>query len=140
MPAPSTIVVLSLSTVIFLARPRCSSVEVLELDAEVFADQRAAGQHGDVAQHGLAAIAEAGGLHGTHIEHAAELVDDQRRQRLAFDVFGDDQQRLARLADLLQQRHQLAQIADLLFVDQDVARLRARSPSSAGWLMKYGEM
>ena len=63
LPAPSTIVVASLSTVIFLARPSCSSVEVLQLHAQVFADQRAAGQHGDVAEHGLAAVAEAGGLH-----------------------------------------------------------------------------
>ena len=98
LPAPSTIVVLFLSTVIFLARPSCVEREVLELDAEVFADQRAAGEHGDVAQHRLAAIAEAGGLHGADVEHAAELVDDQGRQRFAFDVFGDDQQRLAGLA------------------------------------------
>ena len=50
---------------------------------------------GDVAQHRLAAIAEAGGLHRTDVEHAAELVDDQRGQGFALDVFGDDQQRLA---------------------------------------------
>ena len=95
---------------------------------------------GDVAQHRLAAVAEAGGLHRTDVEHAAELVDDQQRQRFALDVFGDDQQRLAGLGDLLQHRHQVAEVADLLLVDQDAARLRARSPSSAGRLMKYGEM
>ena len=38
-PAPWTIVVLSLVTVIFLARPSLSSADVLELDAEVFADR-----------------------------------------------------------------------------------------------------
>ena len=94
-------------------------LEVLELEAQIFADQRAAGEHGDVAEHGLAAIAEAGRLDGADVEHAAELVDDQRRQRFAFDIFGDDQQRLARLGDLFQQRHQLAQVADLLLVNQD---------------------
>ena len=52
---------------------------------------------GDVAQHRLAAIAEAGGLHRADVEHAAELVDDQGRQGFALDVLGDDQQRLARL-------------------------------------------
>ncbi len=51
--------------------------EVLELQAQVLADQRAAGQHGDVAQHGLAAIAEARRLDGTDVQHAAELVDHQ---------------------------------------------------------------
>ena len=57
----------------------------------------AAGQDGDVAQHRLAAVAEARGLHRADVQHAAELVDDQGRQRLALDVLGDDQQRLARL-------------------------------------------
>ena len=56
--------------------------DVLELHAEVFADQRAAGEDGDVAQHRLAAIAEARRLHGTDVEHAAELVDDQQRSAL----------------------------------------------------------
>ena len=52
---------------------------------------------GDVAEHRLAAVAEAGGLDRADVEHAAELVDDQDRQRLALDVLGDDQQRLAGL-------------------------------------------
>ena len=39
--------------------------DVLELEAQVFADELAAGQDGDVAEHGLAAIAEAGGLDRT---------------------------------------------------------------------------
>ena len=72
------------------------------------------------AEHRLAAIAEAGGLHGTHVQHAAELVDDEGREGFAFDVFGDDQQRLGLLAGLLQDRQQLAKVADLLLVDQDV--------------------
>ena len=38
--------------------------DVLELDAEVFGDAPAAGQDGDVFEHGLAAIAEARGLDG----------------------------------------------------------------------------
>src|SRR4249919_831702 len=37
--------------------------DVLELDAEVFTDRLAAGENGDVLQHGLAAIAEARRLH-----------------------------------------------------------------------------
>ena len=36
-----------------------------------------------------------GALTAQHLERAAQLVDDQRRQRLALDVLGDDQQRLA---------------------------------------------
>ena len=107
VPAPSTIVVFSLSIVTFLARPRSRELDVLEVDAEVFEDRLAAGQDGDVAEHGLAAVAVAGRLDGRDLEDAAELVDDQGRQRLAFDVLGDDQQRLVGLGDLLEQRDQL---------------------------------
>ena len=63
----------------------------------------AAGQDGDVLEHRLAPIAEAGRLHRRDLEPAAQLVDDQRRQRLALDVLGDDQQRLAALYDRLEQ-------------------------------------
>jgi hypothetical protein len=67
--------------------------DVLQLDAEVLGDHLALGQDGNVFQHRLAAVAEARRLHRRHLEAAAQLVDDQRRQRLALDVLGDDQQR-----------------------------------------------
>jgi hypothetical protein len=69
--------------------------DVLQLDAEVFGDDLAAGQDSDVLQHGLAAVAEARGLDGSDLEAAAQLVDHERGQGFAFDVFSDDQQRLA---------------------------------------------
>ena len=59
LPAPSTIVVLSLSMTIFLARPEVGQLDVLELDAEVLGDAGAAGEDRDVLEHGLAAVAEA---------------------------------------------------------------------------------
>ena len=60
-----------------------------------------------------------GRLDGRRLQRAAQLVDDQRRQRLAFDVFGDDQQRPRQLRDLLEHRQQVLHRADLLLVDQD---------------------
>ena len=36
------------------------------------------------------------------LQHAAQLVDDQGRQRFAFDVLCDDQQRLVALLELLE--------------------------------------
>ena len=69
-------------------------LDVFQLDAQVLEDRLAAGQHGDVAEHRLAAVAVAGSLDGGDLEDAAQLVDDQGGQRLAFDVLGDDQQRL----------------------------------------------
>ena len=114
------IVVLSLSMMTFLARPRSAEADAFELDAEVFEDGLAAGEDGDVFEHRLAAIAEAGGLDGTDVERAAELVDDQRGEGFAFDVFGDDQQRLAGVDDRFETRDQVLDVGDLLFVDQDV--------------------
>ena len=122
------IVVLSLSMVTFLARAEVLELHVLELDAEVFGDGLAAGQDGDVFEHGLAAIAEARGLHGGALQGAAQLVHHQGREGFAFDVFGDDQQGLAELGDLLEQGEQILHRADLLFVDQDAERLPARTP------------
>src|SRR5690606_14086232 len=54
--------------------------DVLELDTEVLGDHRAAGEGGDVLEHGLPAVAEARRLDGGHIEGAAELVDHEGRK------------------------------------------------------------
>src|SRR5262249_26410687 len=65
--------------------------DVLELDAEIFADRLTARQDGNVLQHGLAAIAEPGRLDCRDLQAAAQLVDDERGKRLALDILGDDE-------------------------------------------------
>src|SRR6266851_1497695 len=94
--------------------------DVLELDAEIFRDRRAAGQDRDVLQHRLAAIAEAGSLDGRDLQPAAQTVDDEGGKRLAFDVFRDDDERLAGLHHRFQKRKHFVEVGELLFVDQDV--------------------
>src|ERR1700720_1865174 len=94
--------------------------DVLHLDAEIFRDRLTAGQHRDVLQHRLAAIAEARRLHSGNLEAATEAVDDQRGQSLAFDVFRDDDEGLAGLHHGFQERKQFVQVGELLLVDQDV--------------------
>ncbi len=96
---------------------------VLELEADFLADHVAAGENGDVAQHFLAAVTEARRLDGGDLEGAAQLVDDQRGQRLALDVLGDDHERLARLGHLLEHREEFLHRGDLLVVDEDVGRV-----------------
>ena len=81
------------------------------------------GQDRDVLEHRLAAIAEAGRLDGRDLEAAAQLVDDQRRQRLALDVLGDDQQRLAGLHHRFEDGQHRLQRRELLLVDEDVGVL-----------------
>jgi len=69
--------------------------DIFELGAELLADDIAGGEDRDVLEHRLAAIAEARRLDRRDLEAAAQLVDDERRQRLALDVLGDDEQRSA---------------------------------------------
>ena len=92
---------------------------VLEPVAALFRDDRAARERRDVFEHGLAAVAEAGGLDGGHAERAAELVHDERGEGLAVDVFGDDEQRGAHLRDLLQDGEEVLHRGDLLVMDED---------------------
>ncbi len=94
--------------------------DVLELQADLFGDDLTTGEDGHVLQHRLAALAEAGGLHRSRLERAADLVDDERGERLALDVLGDDHERASRLHDLLEHRQQVADRGDLRADEQEV--------------------
>ena len=122
LPAPSMMVVFSFSTSDLLRLAEVVQRRLLERQADFIGDDRAAGEDRDVLQHGLAAIAEARRLDGGDLDDAADGVDHQRGERLALDVFGDDQQLTAALGDALEQRQQLADVGDLL-VDQQDQRL-----------------
>src|SRR5450631_3686807 len=92
----------------------------LELETDFLADDLAAGKDGDVTEHRLATVTEAGSLDGDRAEGAADLVDDERGESLALDVLGDDRERLAALHDLLQQRQEILDRGDLAVDDEHV--------------------
>ena len=92
---------------------------LVEGDAQLFRDGRAARQGCNVTEVGLAAIAEARSHDCAYIQHALEAVDDQRGERFAFHIFGDDQQRTTETGGGFQHRHQLAHAEDLLVADED---------------------
>src|SRR6056297_2740430 len=96
---------------------------VLELDAEILGNGGAAREDGDVLEHGLATITEAGCLDGSDLQAAPQLVDDERGECLALNVFGDDQQRLAGLDDRFEDREHRLQRGQLLLVDEEVGIL-----------------
>ena len=48
------------------------------------------------------------------------MVDHQGRQRFTIDVLGDDEQRPPGLSNLLQHGQEVADVGDLLVVQQDV--------------------
>ena len=102
-----------------LARPRSFSVMFSSLSPSSSEIARAAGQDRDIFEHRLAPIAEARRLDRDARQRAANLVDDQGRQRLAFDILGDNQERLAGLGNRLENRQQVLHRGDLLLVDQD---------------------
>src|SRR5215470_16211320 len=104
----------------FLGSAKHRSGDVLELDSEIFGDQLTAGQDGDVFQHGLAPITEAGRFDSRDLETTAQLVYDQRGNRLTLDVLGDDHERLARLHDRFQYRQHRLQAGELFLMQQDV--------------------
>ena len=93
---------------------------LLQRQPDFLGDHRAAGQDGDVFQHGLAPVAEPRRLDARHLDGAAHVVDHQGGQGLAFDVLGDNQHGLARFRHALQHRQQVSHIRDLLVVQQDV--------------------
>ena len=103
-----------------LGAAQVGQLEAVQLDAEVFGDQTTTGEDGDVFHHGLAAITEARSLDGADVDGATELVHHEGGQGFAFDLFGDDQQGLAGLGHLLEDREQVLEGADLLFIEKDI--------------------
>ena len=61
-----------------------------------------------------------GALTAADLQPAAQLVDNERRERLALDVLGNDQKRLPRLDDRLKNRQHRLKRRQLLLVDQDI--------------------
>src|SRR4051794_5444625 len=101
-------------------------LRVLELEAHPLGDHLGAREDRDVLEHALAAVTEARGLDRDGGERAAELVDHDRRERLALDVLGHDHQRATRLDDLLEHRQDVLDGADLRVGDEDVGILEHR--------------
>src|SRR6266853_5146521 len=87
----------------------------------------AAGEDGDVFEHGFAAIPEPGSLDGAGLENSAQVVHDERGECLAFDFLGDDEKRFAGLGHLLQDRQQFAYVGDLLVVQKNIGLLQHRN-------------
>ncbi|KAF1056423.1 MAG: hypothetical protein GAK44_00240 [Pseudomonas delhiensis] len=93
-----------------------------QAQANFFGNHGAAGQDGDVLQHGLAAVAEARSLDGCDFDDATHVVHHQGGQGFAFDVFSNDQQRTTGFGDSFQHRQHFADVGDFL-VDQQQQRV-----------------
>ena len=98
--------------------------DLVQFETHLGGDDLAAGEDGDVLEHGLAAVTEGGGLDGHGGEGAADLVDHQRGQGLAVDILRHHEQGALGGDDLLQQREQVVHGGDLAGVDEDVGVLQ----------------
>src|SRR3546814_6274653 len=78
----------------------------------------------DVCSSDLAPIAEPRRLDGGDVQAAAQLVDDERGERLPLNVFGDDEQGSTRLNHRFQDREQRMESTELLLVYQDIGILK----------------
>src|SRR5436305_4587083 len=94
--------------------------DVLQLDAEILADHLTTGQDRKIIKHGFAPVAKARRLHRRDLEAAPQFVDDQGGERLALDILGNNQQRIAALDNCFEDRQQRLQARQLFFVQQDV--------------------
>jgi len=92
----------------------------IELETDLFGDDGRTGEDGDILELSLAALPESGGLDGHGLERATDLVHDECRECFTLDVLSNDQQRLARLHDLLENREHILDRADLRVDDQHI--------------------
>ena len=99
---------------------------VLQPQTPLLADHLAAGDHGEVLEHRLAAITETRSLDGDGAEGAAQLVDHQGGEGLALDILGDHEQRAAGLHHPFEHRQQVVDRAHLAVGDENQGVLEHR--------------
>jgi len=84
-----------------------------------FADEFTTGDDGKIAHHGLRRSPEPGAFTAQMFQHAAQLFTTRAASASRFDVFGDDEQRLTRSDNFIQERQELGQVCDLLLVEKN---------------------
>src|SRR5262249_25471761 len=77
--------------------------DVFQFDTEFFGYDLAAGENCHVFEHRFAAVTKSRSLDCGATESTAQSIDNQRRQGLTFNVFGDNDNRSTALCDLLEE-------------------------------------
>ena len=86
-------IVESAVTITRRAVPRCSAPHVLELQARLLGDHRAAAERREVAEVLDAPVAEARRPHGDGLDRAVLVVGHQHPERAAVDLLGEHDER-----------------------------------------------
>src|SRR5688572_53990 len=125
-PAPSTIVVLSLATTTRRARPSCESCVFSSLTPVSSVMTSPPVRIAMSSSLRLQRSPKPGAFTATPVNVPRSLFTTSVARASPLDVLGDDQQRIARLDDLLEHREQIADRADLRVRDEDVGILEDR--------------
>ncbi len=115
----------------FFAPTQVGQLDAFQIDAQGLEDRLSARQSRKVTHDGFAAIAVTRCLNSSNTQDATHLVDHQRCECFAFDVFSDNQQGLLGLAGGFEQRNQFLVGADLFFEQEDVAIIQFDGTLSA---------
>src|SRR5882672_3063926 len=97
-----------------------------ERQTHFLGDDLPAGENGDVLEHGLAAITEPRRFYRARLQDAAQVVDHQGGEGFVLDFLGNDEQRPSGLRHLLEKRKQIADVGDLLVVQEYVGIFQDR--------------
>ena len=93
---------------------------LLDVETKLLGDNFAACQDSDILQHFLTSVAKARSFDSYAYEYASQLVQNDVCQSVALNVFSDDDELLASLYDLLEQRQNVLNRGDLLIGDENV--------------------
>jgi hypothetical protein len=96
-----------------------SKSDVLKLDAKLLSDATSASEDSDILKHRLTTITEAWSLNSTYVKHSADSVNNEGSESLTFDIFSDDKKWLTSLSNLLENREEVLDAADLLLVNKN---------------------
>jgi len=92
---------------------------LLELDVELVGEDGTVGENTEVTKDALAVVTEAGGLNGSNLKLAAELVENADSKSLTVNVLGDDDKGPAELLGSLKGGDNILNGGDLLLGKKD---------------------
>src|SRR5579875_300338 len=95
-------------------------IYILELDAEVLADELATGKDGDILEHGFPTVTKAGSFDGSAAEGSTDAVKYESCEGISIYILCDDNDWPPLLRDLLQQGDEIGCGANLFLIDEDV--------------------
>ena len=97
---------------------------IFQLQADALSDGLSTSEQGNVPQHALALVSDAGCTDGRHLQRPAQLAHNESSQGFAPNVLRDDQERFATFCNLRKEREQVLG-ADFACVNKNVDVLQS---------------